>query len=59
MSASVLKKDANTQRFKKNAERNQKAEEKRQVFSTDLKEETEEECLTERRRGFQMTGPMY
>ena len=35
------------------------AEEKMWVFSFDLKEESEEACLTERGREFQMTGPMY
>ena len=29
------------------------------VFSFDLKEESEEECMTERGREFQMTGPVY
>ena len=38
---------------------NQYAEEKRWVFSFDLNEETEEECLTERGTEFQITGPMY
>ena len=33
--------------------------EKRWVFSFDLKEESEDECLTEREREFQSTGPMY
>ena len=37
----------------------QNAEEKRWVFSFDLKEESEEGCLTEKGRKFQMTGPMY
>ena len=37
----------------------QYAEEKRWVFSFDLKEESEDECLTERSREFQITGPMY
>ena len=36
----------------------QYAEEKRWVFSFDLKEEREEKCLTERGRDFQITGPM-
>ena len=37
----------------------QYAEKKRWVFSFDLKEESEDECLTERGREFQITGPMY
>ena len=37
----------------------QHAEEKRWVFTFDLKEESEEECLTEIGREFQMTGPTY
>ena len=37
----------------------QYAEEKRWVFSFDLKEEIEDECLTERGREFQITRPMY
>ena len=37
----------------------QYAEEKRWVFSFDLKEESEDECLTERGREFQSTGPVY
>ena len=37
----------------------QYAEEKRWVFSFALKEESEDECLTERGREFQSTGPMY
>ena len=28
-------------------------------FSSDLKEESEEECLTERGREFQITGPIH
>ena len=39
--------------------KDQYAEEKRWVFSFDLKEESEDDCLTERRREFQNTGPMY
>ena len=35
------------------------AEEKRWLFSFDLKEESEDECLTERGSEFQSTGPMY
>jgi len=35
------------------------AVEKRSVFSFDLKEESEDKCLTERGREFQVTGPMY
>ena len=35
------------------------AEEKMWVFSFDLKEVREDECLTERGREFQSTGPMY
>ena len=31
----------------------------RWVFSFDLKEESEDECRTERGREFQITGPMY
>ena len=40
---------------------NQYAEENRWVFSFDLKDvtESEDECLTERGREFQITGPMY
>ena len=38
---------------------NQYAEEMRCVFSFDLKEESEDECLTERGRVFRSTGPMY
>ena len=38
---------------------NQHAEEKRWDYSFDLKEESEEECLTETGREFQITGPMY
>ena len=37
----------------------QYAEEKRLAFSFDLKEESEDERLTERGREFQITGPMY
>ena len=37
----------------------QHAEEKRWVFSSDLKEKREDECLTERGREFQITGLMY
>ena len=37
----------------------QYAEEKRWVCSFDLKEENEDECLTERGRNFQITGPMH
>ena len=37
----------------------QYAEEKRWVFSFDVKEESEDECLTERGREFQITGPIY
>ena len=37
----------------------QHAEEKRWVFSFDLKEESEDKCLTEKGREFQSTGPMY
>ena len=36
----------------------QYAEEKRWVFSFDLKDESEDECLTEIGLGFQITGPM-
>ena len=39
--------------------RNQYAEEKRWVFSFDLKEESDMACLTEKEREFQMTGPIY
>ena len=35
------------------------AEEERWVFSFDSKEESEDKCLTERGRGFQVTGLMY
>ena len=38
---------------------NQYAEEKRWVFSFDLKEESDMACLTEKGREFQMTGPKY
>ena len=38
----------------------QYAEEKRLMgFQFDLKEETEDECLTERGSEFQNTGPIY
>ena len=37
---------------------NQQAEEKRWVFSFDLKEESDVACLTEKEREFQMTGPI-
>ena len=37
----------------------QHADEKRWGFGFDLKEESEDECLTERGREFQITGPMY
>ena len=37
----------------------QYAEQKSWVFSFDLKEESEDECLTERGSEFQSTGPMY
>ena len=39
--------------------RNQKAEEKRWVFSFDLIEESDVACLTEKEREFQMTGLIY
>ena len=39
--------------------RNQYAEEKRWVFSFDMKEESVVACLTEKEREFQMTGPIY
>ena len=39
--------------------KDQYAEEKRWVFSSDLKEESEDKCITERGREFQITGPMY
>ena len=42
-----------------NNNKDQYAEEKRWVFGFDLKEESEDECLTERGRKFQSTGPMY
>ena len=35
------------------------AKENRSLFSFDLKEESEDECLTERGREFQITFPMY
>ena len=38
---------------------NQYAEEKRWVFSFDLKEQIDVACLTENGREFQMTGPIY
>ena len=38
---------------------NQWAEEKRRVFSFELKEESDVACLTEEGREFQMTGPIY
>ena len=38
---------------------NQKAEEKRWVFSFNLKDESDEAYLTEKGREFQITGPMY
>ena len=34
------------------------AQEKRRVFSFDLREQSENECLTERGREFHITGPM-
>ena len=34
-------------------------ERKRWVFNFDLKEESEDECLTERGKEFQITGPIY
>ena len=37
----------------------QYAEENRSVFSFNIKEESEDECLTERGREFQITFPMY
>ena len=37
----------------------QYAEEKRWVFSFDLKEESEDECLIEKGREFQIIGPVY
>ena len=37
----------------------QYAEENRWVFSFDLKEESEDECLEKTGREFQITGPMY
>ena len=38
---------------------NQYAERKKWVFRFYLKEKTEEECLTESGREFQIIGPMY
>ena len=38
-------------------EKKQYAEEKKWVF--DLKEESEDKCLTERGNDFQIRGPMY
>ena len=37
----------------------QYAEEKRWVFRIAVKEESEDKCLTERGREFQITDPMY
>ena len=37
----------------------QYAEEKRRVFSSDSKEENEDECLTESGREFQLTDQMH
>jgi len=37
----------------------QYAEEKRWDFSFNLKEESDNECLTERGREFQIAGPIY
>ena len=37
----------------------QYAEEKRWVFTFDIKEESEDECQTDGGREFQITGPMY
>ena len=37
----------------------QYSEERRWGFSSDLKEESEDKCLTERGREFQVTGPMH
>ena len=44
---------------RKENDRSVYAEEKRRVFNFDLKRESEDECLTERGREFQITGPMY
>ena len=38
---------------------NQYAEQKRWIFSFDLKEESDVMCLIEKGREFQMTGPIY
>ena len=38
---------------------NQKAEEKRWVFSFNLKDESDEAYLTGKGREFRITGPMY
>ena len=46
-------------RMRRKKTTNQDAKEKRRVSIFDLKEESEEECLTERGREFQITGLMY
>ena len=44
---------------KKGGGADQYTEEKRWVFSSDLKEKSEDEYLTEGGREFPITGPMY
>ena len=38
---------------------NRRKKARNQVFSFDLKEESDVACLTEKEREFQMTGPIY
>ena len=45
--------------MRRNKKTDQHAEKKRWVLSFDLKEESEDECLTQRGTEFQITGPMY
>ena len=44
--------------MKRKKTKDQYAEEKRWDFNFDLKEESEDECLTERGREYQTAGPM-
>ena len=46
-------------RMRRKKVKNRYAEGKRWVFSSDVKEDSEKECLTERGREFQITGPMF
>ena len=45
--------------MRRNKTTDQYEDEKRWVFRFDLKDESEDKCLTERGREFQITGPMY